>query len=565
MKIRSFLTATALCTSLFATTVYANPSAGPYLAARQASKTYDFQQSAGFFTQGLLTDPTNPYLLESAMLSFVGLGQFDRAEAIANTMIDNGITSQLAHIVRNVQAAHRGDWDALPTELEAGREIGPLVDAMSQSWALVGKGQMTNAITSFDTTIAEAGLRAYGVYHKVLALASVGDFEGADATLSTSAQNGLRYTRRSAIAHAQILSQLDRNADALKVIDGIFGASLDQQVANLRTALAADETIPFTFVKTAREGMAEVYFAVAQAVNAEASDDYTLIYARAASHLDPTNTDAILMSASLLEKLGQFELSNDAYRSVPDDSPAYQTAELGRSSALREAGKVDAAIEVLQNLQGAYPQYARGHAALGDTLRSAERYSEAIDAYSSAIALYPDSDPIKWLVYYTRGISNHLIDEWPAAEKDFRAALALNPDQPAVLNYLGYSMVELNINMDEALDMIERAVAAEPQNGAIVDSLGWVLFQRGKYQEAVGHLETAASLLAVDPIVNDHLGDAFWAVGRVIEAHFQWNRALSFDPTEEDAARIRRKLEVGLDAVLIEEGAAPLHAADDDN
>ena len=172
---------------------------------------------------------------------------------------------------------------------------------------------------------------------------------------------------------------------------------------------------------------------------------------------------------------------------------------------------------------------------------------------------------MRWFIYYTRGIAYHTLDDWPAAEADFRAALALRPDQPQVLNYLGYSMVELGINMEEALGMIERAMAAEPQNGAIVDSLGWVLFQRSEFDAAVGHLENAVALLPVDPIINDHLGDAYWAVGRVIEAEFQWNRALSFDPLESDATRIRRKLEIGLNAVLTEEGAAPLEVASGDD
>jgi Flp pilus assembly protein TadD len=150
------------------------------------------------------------------------------------------------------------------------------------------------------------------------------------------------------------------------------------------------------------------------------------------------------------------------------------------------------------------------------------------------------------------------------AEADFRASLALRPDHPSVLNYLGYSLVEKQIKLDEALDMIERAVAAEPENGAIVDSLVWVLYRLGQYDEAIGHMERAASLEPVDPIINDHLGDVLWAVGRKTEARFQWQRALSFEPEEEDAVRIRRKLEVGLDLVLEEEGAEPLSVASDD-
>lgn len=561
MTIRTLLAASALAFSIPASPLWAEADAGAYLAARQANMGKDFAAGALYLTQSLLADPTNPNLLENALIAYVGLGSIEQAAVIANQMIDGGIDSQLANLVRNIHFAHTDNWDQMLADLESGREIGPLVDTLSQAWAQVGKGQISDATTAFDTVIAEAGLRNYGQLHKAYALAAVGDFEGAHDLFQTGPGGGLRYTGRSAVAHAQILSQLGETDSALAVIDGVFGENQNPLLLDLRAKLTNKQAIPFSFANTAQAGMAETYLAVARAIDGEAQDEITLLYTRAAAYLDPENTDAILMSGTLLERLEQYDLANDTYRSVPDDSFAFQQAELGRSAALRLAGKTDAAIEVLQTLQKDYVDFARGHATLGDTLRSAERYQEAIDAYSTALDLYPDGDPAKWIVYYTRGISYHQTDNWPKAEADFRAALDLNPDQPAVLNYLGYSMVERNINLEEALEMIERAVAAQPQNGAIVDSLGWVLFQFGKYEEAVGHLETAASLLAVDPIINDHLGDAYWAVGREIEAYFQWNRAMSFEPTEKDAARIRRKLDVGLDAVLIEEGAEPLRSS----
>jgi Flp pilus assembly protein TadD len=157
---------------------------------------------------------------------------------------------------------------------------------------------------------------------------------------------------------------------------------------------------------------------------------------------------------------------------------------------------------------------------------------------------------------------------WEQAEADFRAALELRPNQPQVLNYLGYSLVEKQAKLDEALDMIKRAVIAEPESGYIVDSLGWVLYRLGRYEEAVEHMERAVELMPLDPVVTDHLGDVYWAVGRVREARFQWSRALSFideedDTGEADPIRIRRKLEIGLDTVLAEEGAQPLRYASD--
>ena len=191
-------------------------------------------------------------------------------------------------------------------------------------------------------------------------------------------------------------------------------------------------------------------------------------------------------------------------------------------------------------------------------------------AYDKALELTDETARTLWFLHYVRGISHERLGNWPEAEADFRAALEIRPDQPQVLNYLGYSLVEKQIKLDEALEMIERAVAARPDSGYIVDSLGWVLYRLGRYDEAVGHMERAVELMPVDPVVNDHLGDVYWAVGRYREAEFQWKRALSFiDPddviSEADPDRIRSKLEVGLDQVLSNEGAPPLKVANDDS
>jgi tetratricopeptide (TPR) repeat protein len=205
---------------------------------------------------------------------------------------------------------------------------------------------------------------------------------------------------------------------------------------------------------------------------------------------------------------------------------------------------------------------------LGDLMRQLGRFEEAVAAYDRALAAFDDDEPGQWFLYYARAISQERQGNWAEAESDFRAALKLNPEQPQVLNYLGYSLVEKNKDLDEALDMIQRAVAASPDSGYIVDSLGWVLYRLGRYEEAVPHMEHAAELMAIDPVVNDHLGDVYWAVGRKLEAQFMWRRALSFVDSEAasdevDPDRIRRKLEVGLDVLLSEEGSPALKVAHD--
>ena len=207
------------------------------------------------------------------------------------------------------------------------------------------------------------------------------------------------------------------------------------------------------------------------------------------------------------------------------------------------------------------------HNTLGDVFRQQQDYMRAAEAYDKALSMMSDPSDGKWFTFYARGITNERLGDWPAAEADFRAALELNPDQPQVLNYLGYSLVEKRIKLEEALGMIERAVEARPDSGYIVDSLGWVLYRLGRFEAAVDPMERAAALLPVDPIVNDHLGDVYWKVGRKTEARFQWHRALSFidedSAPEADPDRIRQKLDVGLDAVLEAEGNDPVQVAND--
>jgi tetratricopeptide (TPR) repeat protein len=276
--------------------------------------------------------------------------------------------------------------------------------------------------------------------------------------------------------------------------------------------------------------------------------------------------DAIITVAELLESMEQYDLSIAAYKKVPRDHPSYHVAELGRAEVLRRDDRPDAAIEVLDQLVQTYPELADVHVAAGDLYRTQEQYADAVTSYDRAIELLTERDNPQWFVHYARAISHERQDNWEEAEADFRRALELNPGHPQVLNYLGYSMVEKGIHFDEALDMIERAVAEQPESGYIVDSLGWALYRLGRYDEAIVHMERAAELMPTDPVINDHLGDVLWAVDRKAEARFQWKRALSLhesDPSPDlEPDRVRRKLAVGLDAVLEEEGAEPLKAAD---
>jgi tetratricopeptide (TPR) repeat protein len=530
---------------------------GAYLAARVAESANDFRAAALWYGKAILSDGGNVRLLEGALLAEIGMGDFALATVAAKRLQDLGADSQLAQFVLLADAAQREDYAALLAAKQAGRELGQLVDDLVLAWATLGDGRMSDALAQFDEMAKVKGLEAFGHYHKALALASVGDFEGADAILSGKAAGPIYVMRRGVFAHAQILSQLERNTDAVALLDRSFGTEPDPMVDAVRARLKAGEPIPFDTVQSARDGIAEVFFSVSTALNGDADPVLTLLHTRIATYLRPDHTDALLLTADVLETLGQNDLAVATYALFTPEDPAYVTAEIGRAGALQAQDKTDLALEALQTLARSHGDLIMVQSSLGDLLRIEERFDEAEIAYSAALDLVKEVGPDHWILYFYRGICHEQSKDWPAAEADFRAALKLNPDQAQVLNYLGYGLVDRGEKLDEALGMIERAVAADPQKGYIIDSLAWALFRLGRYDEALEPMERASVLEPVDPVVTDHLGDVYWKVGRVLEARFQWQRALSFEPTEKDATRIRRKLEVGLDAVMADEAAAP--------
>ncbi len=184
--------------------------------------------------------------------------------------------------------------------------------------------------------------------------------------------------------------------------------------------------------------------------------------------------------------------------------------------------------------------------ALGSIQRSRKLFAEAVETYTQALALIPKLDKRHWPYFYARGTSYERLKNWPAAESDLKKALELAPGEPLVLNYLGYSWIDQGLNLKDGMNLIEKAVALKPDDGYIVDSLGWAHFKLGNYRDAVRYLERSVELRPDDPILNDHLGDALWKTGREREAHFQWDQALTLNPEPEDAAKIKAKLADGL-------------------
>ena len=494
--LRSLTCAAALAAALpLPSIAQADGLAGSYLAARAATLDSDFEASADYYNRALVRDPQNPLLMEHVVFARLALGDVAGAAPVAARLWELGARSQVANIVMAADTVLKEDFQAIIDRKGAQYEINGLVDGLILGWAHLGAGSVSAALAQFDELGKKDGLGLFARYHRALALASVGDYEGAEALFAADDGQLTNTSRRAVIARLEILSQLGRNEQALQVMADAFDGQLDPGLTALSDRLHAGETLPFTLAATPRDGIAEVFFTMGAALNGEMADDYVLMYARVAAALREDHVDAILLAAELFDKLGRYALSIDLYKMVPRGHPDYHAAELGRAEALRRAAKPDAAAEVLQQLARDFPNEAPVYTNLGDLLRQQEDYAGAVKAYDTALGLIDEAQDGRWFLLYARGICHERLKNWDQAEADFRAALAIRPDQPQVLNYLGYSLVEKQIKLDEALSMIERAVDARPDAGYIVDSLGWVLYRLGRYEDAVGHMETAVELM----------------------------------------------------------------------
>jgi Flp pilus assembly protein TadD len=235
------------------------------------------------------------------------------------------------------------------------------------------------------------------------------------------------------------------------------------------------------------------------------------------------------------------------YERVPANSPLKRNAQIQLATDLDSVDRSDEAIKILKAVAAEDPKDVEAVMALGNIERSRKKFADCVQTYSQGLNGLPaPNEKNNWVYYYYRGICEERSKQWSKAEADMRKALDLQPEQAHVLNYLGYSWIDQGVNLDEGMRMIKRAVDQRPDDGYIVDSLGWAFYRIGNYEDAVKTLERAIDLKPEDPTINDHLGDAYWRVGRTLEAKYQWAHARDLKPEPEELPKIEAKIESGL-------------------
>lgn len=524
--------------------------AGGYLAARQAYKGDDLDTAAAHYRIALGEDPDNPALIRRAFLARLEIGDAATAAALAERGLATGAVAPFMHLSLGVERARLGDWDGAADFflLLPRSRLGLVLRPMLAGWTAAGRGDAAGTGHAFARVAAMPGFEALALLHAAHAAALRGDAAAAGAAFRDVLARTPNPPPRLRLAAAAWLASERRMEEARRALGppSRRGPNPEAAVAMLDRA-AAGEPVP-ELVSSAADGAAEALFDLASAMQRERSRSAAMALARLALRLRPDFPLARLLVGEILDGRGRHAEAAAMYEAVPRASPYGAMARLRAAASLRGLGRTGEAAAMLAALAGERSEDPVPWIRLGDLRRGDKNWGEAIAAYDRAEARIGAPGPEDWRLFYTRGIALERAKDWERAERDFLKALELSPDQPYVMNYLGYSWTEQGVNLERAERLIEKAVELRPDDGYILDSLGWVLFRTGRFHEAVPKLERAVRLRPNDPTINDHLGDAYWRVGRRIEAGFQWRRALAMDPEAELLSAIEEKLERGLPA-----------------
>lgn len=524
--------------------------AGSYLAARYAGSLHDVSAAAGYFRTVLSLDPGNGPLADRTFQLLVADGRFADAVPIAEQLVRANKSHALARMVLGVDALKRGNWERARTHLAViqPRPLSDLTAAVLTGWAEAGRGDVDAALKAIDKV---SGLDWYVVfknYHAGL----IADLAGRKQTAAKRLAEAYAADNRALrIVEAEVrnLARDGKKDEALAKL-----AEFEKQVADhpvimaLRADIEAGRKID-QVVSGPQSGAAEFLYGLGSALGRDGGEDIASMYLQLAMWLDPKAEMPLISLAAIQGQMKQYDKAIGVLGKIPAASRMRPLADIqiGRYQTLLQ--NYGEASRHLQAVIDRTPKDLDAIVALGDVLRADKKFAEASTIYTRAIEQIGKPTKNDWTFFYYRGIAYERTKQWPLAEADFNKALELMPDEPHVLNYLGYSWIDQGLNLDKGLALVKRAVELKSDDGYIVDSLAWAYYKLGRYEEAVTELEKAILLKPDDPVINDHLGDAYWRVDRKLEATFQWRHSLAFKPEADDVPRIEKKLKDGLEPI----------------
>jgi tetratricopeptide (TPR) repeat protein len=521
---------------------------GSYLAARHASVERDANSAAAFYRSALRTDPKNNELLDRAFISSLADGDIDEAVKLADRILTIDKSNRVARLVVGVRDLKQKKYAA--AQLNINQSIrGPITDLVAtllSGWASYGAGDTKTAIANIDKLTGPEWYPIFKDLHAGMILELGGKEKDAGARLERAYKLDDSMLR-VADAYARWLSR-NKDAAAATAVYEAFDKKLARHplvLEGLRESRSGKKLAPL--VDSAQSGAAEALYGIGATLTRRGGEDLALVYLQLSLYLAPNHSLALLSLADLYESVKKPAMAIKVYERMPASSPLKRNAQIQLATNLDAADRSDEAIKILKGVTAEDAKDIEAIMALGNIERGRKKFADCAQTYTKGIDVMPAAaEKNAWVTYYYRGICEERSKQWTKAEADMRKALEMQPEQPHVLNYLGYSWIDQGINLDEGMKMIKRAVDQRPDDGYIVDSLGWAYYRIGNYEDAVKNLERATDLKPEDPTINDHLGDAYWRIGRTLEAKFQWAHARDLKPEPEELPKIEAKMENGL-------------------
>lgn len=518
-----------------------------YLSARFAANEHDLTQAARYYSQSLSNDPGNSSLLALSFFYSTTSGDFDAAGKYAQAVVVTTPDDRAARLALAVIGFKHKDYAEVRKQLSLSAK-GPftaLTLSLFDAWAAAAERDTAGMQKDLSALTEQKGAEGMAAFHTALLQDYLNNAAPADAAYK-KALGSTAPTPRVLESYGRFLERQGRGEEAAKLYQSHINEGGLASVTRPGLARIAAGQKPDGMIRTPADGAAEALFGIAASLTDAQSAEVSILYLRMALYLRSDLGLAQVLMADRFETLRKYESAIAIYRSIEPSSPYFRMAQVQASLDLQRMGKNDEAIAGLRKLVTADPNDSESWVALGDTYRASEKFAESVDAYNQAEKIIAKPGRRDWPMFYARAMAKEKLKRLDESEADIQTALKLSPEQPELLNYLGYSWVDRGRNIPSALTMLEKARSLRPYDGYIVDSVGWAYYQLGRYQDAAKTLEAAVLLVPGDPTINDHLGDALWRAGRRIEARFQWNHALTFSDDDTDKTAIERKLKTGL-------------------
>lgn len=530
---------------------------GAYLAGRIALNDNQTDIAIDYLSQALDFDSGNEVVQRDLFLTYLNDGAFKKAVSMALLLQNN---AALARFTRPTIAANAMNRKQFKQAISIMKYPDPnsfdvITCGIFTAWAKFGQGQRRAAINDIKALEGEEWFRFLKNYHLALMYSLNGEYKEAEKAFQAAIQDresGAAFPdsfERVIIAYAHFQwGQKKHKAAIQTLLEAEKLLSGRNTLSRLRLA-AQNGYAPPAIVQSARDGTSEITYNMATALSRANVDNVAILYLHIALAMRPGDDATLFQLADLSGKLKKPQNAIGFYKQIKPSSPYYYDSQLRMALNLADSQQEDKAILLLNQLVKKFGNDERLYTSLAAIYMQQNNFTntvQVLDQYLGQLTIFRSEN---WSLFYQRGVAHEQLKQWDKAETDFYQALKLRPNQPQVLNYLGYSLIDRNLKLDEALTMIKTAAQLRPQDGYIIDSLGWAYYKLGRFNDAVGALERAVKLRPEDATINDHLGDAYWMIGRKLDATFQWNHASAANKIEPDALKqVTEKLKYGLKA-----------------